>query len=32
MKGGDPTLEALPREALDNIKAMEDPLGFNYDR
>ena len=32
MKGGDPTLEDAAREALDNIKAMEDPLGFNYDR
>ena len=31
MKGGDSVLEDAAREALENIKAMEDPLGYNYE-
>jgi HEAT repeat protein len=29
LKGGDPVLEDAVRDALENIKAMEDPLAFN---
>ena len=31
MKGGDSILEDAARAALENIKGMEDPLGFNYE-
>ncbi len=31
LKGGDPVLEDAAREALENIQAMDDPLGFSYD-
>ena len=31
LKGGDPALEDAARVALENIKAMEDPLSFNYE-
>ena len=31
LKGGDPSLEDATREALENIKGTEDPLGFNYE-
>ena len=31
LKGGDPVLEDAAREALENIQAMDDPLGFSYE-
>ena len=31
LKVGDPVLEDAAREALEDIQATEDPLGFNYE-